>query len=194
VRDTGRHEEEVAGTRDGVPLEPLAIPHDDLALEHVERRLVLAVQVRRSAPARRDSDKLEAQPPSARRLSGDSDEVVESRRSSLTVADPHDHALDCHAGERTPRFAPDGRGNTTTVDSVKLETARTIDRDELVDALRQRGLEVKPLDENDSPGLEVLCDGCEDVLAQIETWLAENELPLVPVLADERVFLRPPGG
>jgi hypothetical protein len=79
------------------------------------------------------------------------------------------------------------------VDSVKLETARTIDRDELVDALRQRGLEAKPLDENDSPGLEVLCDGCEEVLAQIETWLAENELPLVPVLADGRVFLRPPG-
>jgi hypothetical protein len=80
------------------------------------------------------------------------------------------------------------------VDAVKLETSRTIDRDELVEALRQRGLEAKPFDENDSHGLEVLCDGCDDVLARIETWLAENELPLVPVLADGRVFLRPPGG
>jgi hypothetical protein len=81
----------------------------------------------------------------------------------------------------------------STVDTVRLETARTIDRNELVEALRQRGLEAKPLDGEETPTLEVLCDACDDVLARIESWLAESELPLVPVLADGRVFLRPPG-
>lgn len=80
------------------------------------------------------------------------------------------------------------------MDTVRLETARTIDRDELAEALRQRGLEAKPLDGDETPGLEVRCDGCDDVLARIEAWLAESELPLVPIVADGRVLLRPPGG
>jgi hypothetical protein len=80
------------------------------------------------------------------------------------------------------------------VDTVRLETARTIDRDELIEALRQRGLEAKPLDGDETPGLEVRCDGCDDVLGQIEAWLVESELPLVPLVVDGRVLLRPPGG
>ena len=44
------------------------------------------------------------------------------------------------------------------------------------------------------PCLEVPCDDCDDVLARIEAWLVERELPFVPESADGRVILRPPGG
>ena len=74
-----------------------------------------------------------------------------------------------------------------------LETARTPDRDRLRAALAEGGFEARELDEDGTPALEVPCDGCEDLIQRIEAWLAENELPLVPVLADGRVILRPPG-
>ena len=74
-----------------------------------------------------------------------------------------------------------------------LETARTPDRNRLRAALAEGGFEARDLDEDGTPALEVPCEGCEDVLERIEAWLAETDLPLVPVLADGRVILRPPG-
>jgi len=83
--------------------------------------------------------------------------------------------------------------NTHLVERIVLETARTPDRDRLRAALAEEGFAARDLDEDGTPALEVPCDGCEDVLERIEAWLAEYELPLVPVLADGRVILRPPG-
>jgi hypothetical protein len=79
------------------------------------------------------------------------------------------------------------------VERIVLETARMPDRDRLRAALAERGFEARALEEDGMPALEIPCDGCEDVLARVEAWLAECELPLVPVLADGRVILRPPG-
>ena len=74
-----------------------------------------------------------------------------------------------------------------------LETARTPDRDRLRAALAEGGFAVRDLDEDGMPSLKVPAQGRNDVLGRIEAWLADNDLPLVPVLADGRVILRPPG-
>jgi hypothetical protein len=83
--------------------------------------------------------------------------------------------------------------NAHNVERIVLETARTPDRDRLRAALAEGGFEARDLDEDGTPALEVPCDGCEDLLQRIEAWLAENELPLIPVPSDGRVILRPPG-
>jgi hypothetical protein len=83
--------------------------------------------------------------------------------------------------------------NTHEVERIVLETAREPDRDRLRAALAAGGFEARDLDDDGTPALEIPCDGCQDVLERIEAWLAKVELPLVPVLADGRVILRPPG-
>jgi hypothetical protein len=83
--------------------------------------------------------------------------------------------------------------NTHNVERIVLETARTPDRDRLRAALAEAGFEVRDLDEDGLPSLEVPAQGRNDILDRIEAWLADNDLPLVPVLADGRVILRPPG-
>jgi hypothetical protein len=79
------------------------------------------------------------------------------------------------------------------MERIVLETARMPDRDRLRAALAEAGFEVRDLDEDGMPSLEVPTQGRNDVLDRIEAWLADNDLPLVPVLADGRVILRPPG-
>ena len=83
--------------------------------------------------------------------------------------------------------------NTHDVERIVLETARMPDRDRLRAALAEAGFEVRDLDEDGMPSLEVLAQGRNDLLDRIEAWLADNDLPLVPVLADGRVLVRPPG-
>ena len=80
------------------------------------------------------------------------------------------------------------------MDKIVLETARTVDRDQLRSALEEDGFEARPLEEDGVPCLEVPWDDCDGVLARIEAWLVERELPFVPESADGRVILRPPGG
>jgi hypothetical protein len=79
------------------------------------------------------------------------------------------------------------------VERIVLETASTPDRDRLRAALAEAGFAVRDLDEDGMPSLEVPAQGRNDVLDRIQAWLADNDLPLVPVLADGRVILRPPG-
>ena len=82
-------------------------------------------------------------------------------------------------------------------DSVHVEVARAGERDQLLAALRERGLDAVAHDEDDRLVIEVPCGddadrGCADVMTEIETWLAESEAPLVPQLAERSIFLRPP--
>ena len=70
---------------------------------------------------------------------------------------------------------------------MHVEAPRTPDRDQLVAALKQDGFDVQPV--NDL-GIEVKGDG--DVLADLETWIAETGIPSVPQPADDTIFLRPP--
>ena len=70
---------------------------------------------------------------------------------------------------------------------MHVEAPRTPDRDQLVAALKQDGFDAQPV--NDL-GIEVKGDG--DVLADLETWIAESGIPLVPQPVEDMIFLRPP--
>ncbi len=78
---------------------------------------------------------------------------------------------------------------------VAIETARIVDRDQLVTLLREQGVEAHVLDD----GLEIPCDDdtsrlCDELVARLESWIGELGVPLVPERGDGRVFLRPPAG
>jgi hypothetical protein len=70
---------------------------------------------------------------------------------------------------------------------VHVEAPRTPDRDELVTALKNDGFDAHPV--NDL-GIEVRGDG--DLLSDLETWIADSGIPLVPQPSDDTIFLRPP--
>lgn len=83
-------------------------------------------------------------------------------------------------------------------DIVQVEVARTVERDELLELLRARGLDAKPVDGDELPGIQIPCGGesarlCDEILDDLETWVAEAGIPLVPVRRDDVVLLRPPG-
>lgn len=76
---------------------------------------------------------------------------------------------------------------------VRVDVVRLTDCDEIVGALVERGFDARKRDDDDGCGLEVE-GSVEDVGAAIESWLAENELPLVPMRVGESSYLvRPPG-
>ena len=82
-------------------------------------------------------------------------------------------------------------------ETVHVEVARTAERDELLRALTQRGLDAHSVDDDAMPAIEVPCGddadrSCEEVLGEVEAWIAESGVPLVPELAERAVFLRPP--
>ena len=80
---------------------------------------------------------------------------------------------------------------------VHVEVARTAERDELLRALTERGLDAQPVDDDAMPAIEVPCGddaerSCDEVLGEVEAWIAESGVPLVPEIAERAVFLRPP--
>jgi hypothetical protein len=84
-------------------------------------------------------------------------------------------------------------------DTVQVEVTRIVELKEVLDALRARGLDPQVVEDGDRLGVEVPCDdamrGCDDVYAEVETWIAESGSPLVPMKLDqETIFLRPPTG
>jgi hypothetical protein len=84
-------------------------------------------------------------------------------------------------------------------ESIDLEVARVVDRDMLLEALREQGIEAEPIEEEGRLGFRIPCadgesDGaCDDMLARTEQLIADGGLPLVPHRGDGFVFLRPPG-
>jgi hypothetical protein len=64
---------------------------------------------------------------------------------------------------------------------------RTPDRDELVAALKKDGFDAHPVGDL---GIEVR--GAGDLLADLETWIAESGVPVVPQPTEDTIFLRPP--
>lgn len=73
-----------------------------------------------------------------------------------------------------------------------------IDRDALLRALEERGLEPRVRDDADEPTIEIECTKadaeqvCAEVVAEVEKLIDELGLALVPERAEDRVFLRPP--
>jgi hypothetical protein len=78
------------------------------------------------------------------------------------------------------------------METVAVQTERTVDRDWLLRALEEHGHAPRPL-EGDAFAVEVPCDGCEALYAELEHLIGETGLPLVPILADGTVILRTPG-
>jgi hypothetical protein len=70
---------------------------------------------------------------------------------------------------------------------VHVEAPRTPDRDALVAMLKNDGFDARPV--NDL-GIEVKGEG--DLLADLDTWIAQTGIPLVPQPAGDTIFLRPP--
>jgi hypothetical protein len=71
----------------------------------------------------------------------------------------------------------------------QVEVARLPERAQLIAALQAHGLTARPLGE---AGIEVSCEDCESLLHELDGWIAERDLPLVPFRADDHIFLRPP--
>ena len=84
-------------------------------------------------------------------------------------------------------------------DEIELQVARVVDREAVLAALREHGVEAEPTEDAGALGVRVPCgDGdseqtCEELLAQLEKLVADAGLPLVPQRGDGFVFLRPPG-
>ena len=68
---------------------------------------------------------------------------------------------------------------------------------QVVEALVERGIEAETVEDGGVVAVEVPCDSdgnrdCAEVVAEIESWLAEEGLPFVPEEVDGRVLIRPP--
>jgi hypothetical protein len=82
-------------------------------------------------------------------------------------------------------------------DTIDVDVARADYRDRVADMLRERGLQVRTIDEDGRSGIEVPCGKdagrrCDEIVGELETWIAESGIPLVPEQLDDRIFLRPP--
>ena len=83
-------------------------------------------------------------------------------------------------------------------DRIHVELARIPDRERLLEALAERGVEARATDTDGRLGVEIPCDDgdperpCADVAGELEGWLDEIGLQLVPMETDDGLFLRPP--
>jgi hypothetical protein len=71
----------------------------------------------------------------------------------------------------------------------QVEVARIPEQSELLAALVSHGFRATPQGE---AGVEVACEDCATLLHELDAWIAEHDLPLVPIRANDRIILRPP--
>lgn len=67
----------------------------------------------------------------------------------------------------------------------------------VVETLSEHGIEALEVQEGGYVSVEVPCGegddrDCQELIADIESWLAERGLPFVPEEVDGRVVIRPP--
>jgi hypothetical protein len=67
----------------------------------------------------------------------------------------------------------------------------------VVDTLAEHGIEALEVEEDGYVAVEVPCGegddrDCQELIADIESWLAERGLPFVPEEVEGRVVIRPP--
>ena len=80
-------------------------------------------------------------------------------------------------------------------EAITVEVLRDGDREPLKQALRDWGVEAHVTEEG---VLEIPCDGdfdrlCDEIRREVEAWIAETGLPLVPEQVEDGLVLRPPG-
>ena len=77
---------------------------------------------------------------------------------------------------------------------MEVQVAREVDLAHVVEALRERGHDP----DVHGLGIRVRCEDeaelCDELVSDLEAWLAESGIPLVPERANGHVHLRPPGG
>jgi hypothetical protein len=83
-------------------------------------------------------------------------------------------------------------------DEIEVQMARVVDRAAILEVLEANGVAAQPLEEEGVLGFRVSCgEGesertCDDLVASLESLIADAGLPLVPQRGDGFVFLRPP--
>ena len=112
VRRVGGNVDKVAGARDHVVLERLAVIHAHLAAQHVKRRLVRLVLVGLGASARRDGQKLHVDGRRARGLGGNRSRVGEALLADERLARAQANAGDGTFGGHAIRHGSLSAGST----------------------------------------------------------------------------------
>jgi hypothetical protein len=74
--------------------------------------------------------------------------------------------------------------------AIDVHAARIPDRDQLLDQLREHGLEAEPHDELD---IVVQADD-GDVFREVETLILRIGAPFVPIKHEDVIYVRPPVG
>ncbi len=72
---------------------------------------------------------------------------------------------------------------------LQVEVARLPEQAQLLVMLEARGFAARPLADL---AVEVACEDCEALLHELDAWIAELDLPLVPLRAGDRIILHPP--
>ena len=76
--------------------------------------------------------------------------------------------------------------------SIQVEAARIPDRDQLLELLREHGLEAKP--ENEVGIVVANQDGDGEVFATVEELIMRIGAPFVPIKHEAVIYVRPPVG
>jgi hypothetical protein len=74
---------------------------------------------------------------------------------------------------------------------IRVEVARLPEQADLVTALQASGFPARAVGD---VGVEVTCEDCRELMQQLEDWIAERDLALVPVRAGDTILLHPPSG
>ncbi len=81
--------------------------------------------------------------------------------------------------------------------SIRVDVARDVDTEDLRAALEQHGFDARPVEGSGELEVRYARDEADrlstDVVAALEVWVSEKELPLVPTRGDGVLALRPPG-
>jgi hypothetical protein len=88
-----------------------------------------------------------------------------------------------------PRLETKEKRMSSTID---VEAARIPDRDQLLELLREHGLDAQPQNEL---GIEVQTeDGGSDVFGYVERLIMQIGAPFVPIKHESVIYIRPPVG
>jgi hypothetical protein len=84
-------------------------------------------------------------------------------------------------------------GEETEMSTVDVEAARIPDRDQLLQMLRDSGLDAQPHDEL---GIQVECgdddSACDDLLSEVEGLVMDLGATMIPLKHEGVIYLRPP--
>jgi hypothetical protein len=81
----------------------------------------------------------------------------------------------------------------TEMSTVDVEAARIPDRDQLLQMLRETGLDAQPHDEL---GIQVECSeddsACDELLSEVEGLVMDLGATMIPIKHEGVIYLRPP--